>query len=167
MKTDAKLQRDVVDELHADPRIEAARIGVTAAGGIVTLTGHVPVYAQKFFAEEAAKRVHGVKAVANDIDVVLSDAGRRLDADIAGAVVNALRLDAEIPDERLQVTVRDGWITVGGTVDWQFQKEAVDRAIRPMVGARGLTNTIVVQPPVEPAEAESVRGAVSPNALTR
>jgi osmotically-inducible protein OsmY len=96
-------------------------------------------------AEEVAKRVHGVKGVANDIEVRPPDSHQRDDADLAAAAVHALEWDAAVPDDRLQVTVQDGHITLEGVVDWQYQKEAADRAVRHMVGARGLTNSIEVK----------------------
>jgi osmotically-inducible protein OsmY len=146
VKSDLQLQHDVVEELEWEPSIDAAEIGVAAKGGVVTLMGHVPVYAQKFKAEEVAKRVHGVKAVANDIQVRLGDGHQPDDADIAAAALHTLKWDATVPDDRLQVTVRDGWITVAGTVDRQFEREAADRALRHMIGARGVTNSILVTP---------------------
>jgi osmotically-inducible protein OsmY len=166
MKTDAQLQWDVLEELQAEPSIDATQIGVTVRGGVVTLTGHVPVYAQKFTAEEAARRVRGVRAVANDLEVRLSGGGRRSDTDIAAAVVNALEWDAAVPDDRIQATVRDGWITLGGTVDWQFQKEAADRAVRPLIGARGVTNSILVKPRLQPADISArMRAAIARSAV--
>lgn len=144
MKTNVHLQRDVLDELEWDPSVDAAQVGITAKDGIVTLTGHVAVYAEKHFAEEAAKRVHGVRAVANEIQVRPTEAHVRDDEDVAGAAVHALEWDARVPDEQLQVTVEEGWITVEGRVAHQFQKAAVDRAVRHLAGARGLTNAIVV-----------------------
>jgi osmotically-inducible protein OsmY len=146
VKTDAQLQRDVLDELQWEPSVEAAQIGVTARDGVVTLTGHVPVYAQKFTAEEVVKRVHGVKAVANDIAVKPPGSSQCDDADIATAALHALKWDAAVPDDRVRVTVRDGWITLEGAVERQFQKAAADRAVRHLIGARGVTNTILVKP---------------------
>ena len=146
MKTNVHLQRDVLDELEWDPSIDAAQVGITAKDGIVTLSGHVPVYAEKHVAEEAAKRVHGVRAVANEIQVRPTEAHVRDDEDVAAAAVHALEWDARIRDEQLQVTVEEGWITVEGRVEHQFQKAAVDHAVRHLAGARGLTNGIVVAP---------------------
>jgi osmotically-inducible protein OsmY len=140
------LQRDVLDELEWEPRVDAAQIGVTANEGVVVLTGHVPVYAKKHVAEEVAKRVHGVKAVANEIEVRPTDVHLRDDEEIAAAAVHALKWDAHVPEGQLQVTVDVGWITIEGTVEHQFQKLAVDRAVRHLHGARGVTNDIVVAP---------------------
>lgn len=155
MKTDAHLQRDVLDELDWEPSVDAAHIGVTAREGVVTLTGHVPVYANKHTAEEVAKRVHGVRAVANELDVRPDDVHLRDDEDIAAAAVHALEWDADVPAGNLQVTVREGWITVEGTVEHQFQKAAVDRVIRHLSGTRGVTNEIVVTPPEKVTEIEA------------
>jgi osmotically-inducible protein OsmY len=146
MKTDAQLQRDVVEELQFEPSVEAAQIAVAAENGVVTLTGHVPVYAQKFTAENVAKRVHGVKAVANDIEVRMPGHGGHTDTDIATAALHTLKWDAAVPDDRVQVIVRDGWITLTGSLDWHFQKVAADRAVRNLIGAHGVTNSILVSP---------------------
>jgi osmotically-inducible protein OsmY len=106
----------------------------------------VPVYSQKFTAEQVAKRVHGVKAIANDIEVRVPGSGQHTDAEIAAAALGALHWAAGVPDDRVRVTVRDGWITLEGTVDWQFQKEAADHAVRALIGANGLSNVILVNP---------------------
>jgi osmotically-inducible protein OsmY len=150
MNADRQLQRAVLDELQWEPSVDATEIAVTAKDGVVVLSGYVPVYAQKFVAEAAVKRVHGVKAIANDIEVRLAGSDQRTDADIATAVVNALKWDVAVPDEPIQVTVRDGWITLGGVVDWQYQKEAASRAARHLIGARGVTNSILVKPRAGP-----------------
>lgn len=152
MKTDAHLQRDVLEELDWDPSVDAAEIGVTAREGVITLSGHVPVYAKKHNAEEVAKRVHGVRAVANELEVRPSHAHLRDDEDIASAAVHALQWDARVPHEHLQVTVENGWIKVEGAVEQQFQKAAVDRVIRHLSGARGVTNSVVVAPQEMKAE---------------
>jgi len=146
VKTDANLQRDVLDELEWEPSVDAAQIGVTAREGIVTLTGHVPVYTKKHSAEEVTKRVHGVRAVANEIEVRPGGAHLRDDEDIAAAAVHALEWDAQVPDDKVQVTVEEGWIKVEGPVEQQFQKAAVDRVVRHLKGVRGVTNAILVEP---------------------
>jgi osmotically-inducible protein OsmY len=146
MKKDAHLQQDVLDELQWEPAVEATQIGVTVKDGIVTLTGEVSVFAEKFEAEKAAKRVHGVKGVANEIEVRPPGTRQRTDADIAAAAVSALHWNATVPDESVQVTVRDGWITLEGTLEQQHQKAAADEAVRKLIGARGVTNLIVVKP---------------------
>jgi osmotically-inducible protein OsmY len=146
MKTNLQLHRDIIEELKWEPGVDAAQIGVTAEDGVIALTGHVPIYAQKFVVENAAKRVHGVKAVANDIEVRPPGISGHADSDIATAALHTLKWDSREPAENIQVTVRDGWISLNGTVNWQYQKEAADRAVRNLIGARGVTNAIVVKP---------------------
>jgi osmotically-inducible protein OsmY len=146
MTSDAKIQRDVLEELCWEPRVDATQIGVTVKDGVVALAGSVQNYADKFQAEEAAKRVLGVKAIANDIVVQLVGSRQRTDGDIALAALNALKWDAKIPEDRIHVTVRDSWIILSGAVECQFEKEAADRAVRRLIGARGVTNSILVQP---------------------
>ncbi len=145
-KTDAHLQRDVVDELNWEPSVNGAQVGVTAKEGVITLTGHVESNSEKHAAEVAAKRIHGVRAVANEIEVRPSAAQVHDDEEIAAAAVHALEWNADIPAEKLQVAIEQGWLTVEGTVDESFQKTAVDRALRHLAGVKGVTNSIVVAP---------------------
>ena len=144
-------------ELEWDPGVEAAQIGVAAKEGVVTLTGTVPSYAEKVRAERAAKRVHGVRGLANDIAVRVRGADRRTDADIAAAAVRALEWDTGVPDGRVTVVVRDGWLTLEGDVDWWHQREAAERAVRPLTGLEGVTNQVVVKPR---AETGDVKGKI-------
>lgn len=146
MKTAVHLQRDILDELDWEPSVDAAHIGVTVNDGVVTLTGHVPAYSEKHTAEDVVKRVHGVRAVANEIEVRRTDAHVRDDEDIAVAALHALEWDAQVADSQIQVSVEDGWITVEGTVEQRFQKDAAERVMRHLVGARGVTNAIAVTP---------------------
>jgi VCBS repeat-containing protein len=152
MRSDLQLQHDVQDELEWEPSVDAAQIGVTANDGVVTLTGHVPGFAQKAAAECAAKRVLGVKAVANDIVVRLPGSSLRDDDDIAAAAVSSLWWDATVPNDRVRVTVRDGWVNLEGEVDWHYQREAAERAVRSLTGVKGVTNQITVTPKDTPAE---------------
>jgi len=146
MKTDLQLQRDVLDELKFEPSIREAEIGIAAKGGVVTLTGFVDSYAQKFSAERTAERVGGVKAVADEIKVKLPGAHQRSDTDIAHAAVNALRWDVQVPDDRIKATIEDGWIALEGDVEWQYQKWAAEGAVRNLTGVKGVTNLIAVKP---------------------
>jgi len=157
LREDEAIRDDVIAELEAEPEIpEPARIGVAVRNGVVTLTGSVPSYPQRFAAERAARRVDGVKAVANDIEVKLPTAGIRSDSDIAAAAVNALRWDVQVPDERIQVTVHEGWVTLEGTVDYWYQKQAAERDIRSLQGVRGVINNIkVIAPHISPAEVKA------------
>lgn len=142
MKSDVHLQRDVLDELNWERRVDASQIGVTAHEGVITLLGHVPVYAEKHLAEEVTKRVHGVRAVANEIEVRPTDVHLRDDEDLASAALHALVWNVKVPDERLKVTVAEGWITVEGSVEERYQRAEVDRALSHLAGARGITNSI-------------------------
>lgn len=146
MKTDLQLQRDVLDELKFEPSIREMEIGVSAKEGVVTLTGFVDSYAEKFAAERTAERVNGVKAVADEIHVKLPGLYQRNDTDIAHAVVNALRWDVQVPDDRIKATVEDGWIHLDGEVEWQYQKWAAEGAVRNLTGVKGVTNVISVKP---------------------
>jgi osmotically-inducible protein OsmY len=150
--TDEQIQRNVLAELKWDARLQPNEIGVIVKDGIVTLTGWVDSYAKKWAAEEAAHRVRGVKAVANDIEVRLPVSDERTDADIAAAAVRALEWDAFVPVEKLDVTVSKGWVTLRGEVEWQFQKEDAERVVRRLSGVKGVTNLIVVKPRVTPSE---------------
>lgn len=146
MKTDLQLQRDVLDELKFEPSIREAEIGIAAKDGVVTLTGFVDSYVEKFSAERTAERVSGVKAVADEIKVKLPGLYQRSDTDIAHTVVNALRLDIQVPDDRLKAAVDDGWIDLEGQVEWQYQKRAAEGAVRNLTGVKGVTNLITVKP---------------------
>jgi osmotically-inducible protein OsmY len=153
--TDSELKRDVLDELRWEPTVDEAHIGVSVKNGVVTLTGHVPSYAEKFGAERAAKRVHGVKAVANELEVKLPGSSRRTDEDIAAAVVRALEADLSVPADKIKVTVSNGWVKLEGEVEWQYQKMAADHAVRYLTGVMGVTNLITVKPRVSPSEIKS------------
>jgi osmotically-inducible protein OsmY len=152
MKNDTQLQHDVQEELQWEPSVDAAQIGVTAKAGVVTLTGHVPGYSQKMAAERVAKRVRGVRAVANDIEVRLPGSSQRGDDDIAAAAVSALRWYATVPEAKIQVTVRNGWVNLEGEVAWHYQKEAAARAVHDLTGVKGVTNLITVKPQVSSGE---------------
>jgi len=144
--TDRELQRHVEDALGWEPSIDAADIGVTVDNGVVTLRGDISQYPARVAAERVALGVYGVKAVANDLKVRLPGLYERTDSEIAQAAVNALQWNTVVPADRISVTVSGGWITLGGHVDSQYQREAATRAVRDLIGVRGLTNDIVVRP---------------------
>ena len=144
MSSDERIQQRVLDELKWDPEIEPTDVGVQVKNGVVTLTGTVPSYMMKWAAERAAKRVSGVAAVANDIEVTLPFEATRTDTDIAAAAVSALKWDTEVPEDRVKVIVKNGWVTLEGDVDWRFQKEAAERDVRSLTGVKGVTNLIRV-----------------------
>jgi osmotically-inducible protein OsmY/prolyl-tRNA editing enzyme YbaK/EbsC (Cys-tRNA(Pro) deacylase) len=152
MKTDGELQQDVIDELVWEPSLDAAAIGVAVEDGVVTLTGHVPSFAEKWTAESAAKRVAGVRAVADEITVRLPGLSARTDSDIARAALHALEWDVWVPQQRITVTVSDGWVKLDGTVDTQHQKLAAARVVRTLTGVKSVTNLIRVTPTVQPAD---------------
>jgi osmotically-inducible protein OsmY len=150
--TDEEIQRDVLEELKWDMRVQPNEVGVTVKDGIVTLAGWVDSYTKKLAAEEATHRVHGVKAVANDIEVRLPGFAERTDFDLAQAALNALRWDAGIPADKIDVTVSHGWVTLKGEVEHAFQKIDAERAIRHISGIRGISNLIHVKPRVSPVD---------------
>lgn len=152
MKADLALQQDVLDELKWEPSVNAAHIGVTVKDGIVTLSGHVPSFVEKYAAERAAKRVYGVKAVADELDVKLPSSNRRSDEDIAASCVAALKYNPSVPDENIRVVVRNNWVTLEGEVEWQYQKDAAANSVRDQSGVTGVSNAIFVKPKVSPRD---------------
>lgn len=148
MKTDQQLRRDVEDELSWDPRISDAEIGISAKDGVVTLSGFVKSYAQRLAAEHAAERVSGVRAVAEELHVKLPGTIDLSDTDIAHRAVNALKWDVEVPDAKLKVRVDKGWIVLEGEVDWNFERQAAERAVRYLTGVKGVSNQIRIAPHV-------------------
>jgi osmotically-inducible protein OsmY len=152
MLADKQLQHDVLEQLEWEPSIDASQIGVTAKGGVVTLTGCVPTYAQKDLAERETKRVYGVRAVANDIIVKISDVLQRDDTDIALAAVNVLKWDASLPKDGITVTVSKGWVTLEGTVEWHYERTAAESDVRKLDGVRGVTNHIKLKSRVKTSD---------------
>ncbi len=150
--SDTDLQRDVLDELKWEPSVNAAHIGVSVKDGVVTLSGHVASFAEKYAAEKAAKRVHGVMAVANEIDVKLPSTSQRTDEDIAAACVSALKAHITVPRDKIKVIVNKGWVTLEGEVEWQYQKIAAENAVRYLTGVTGVSNLITVKPRISPTE---------------
>jgi osmotically-inducible protein OsmY len=151
-RTDAQIQAEVLAELKWEPRVSPNEIGVIVKDGVVTLTGAVDSYTKRWAAEDAAHRVRGVKAVANDIEVRLSSTAERTDTDIAQAAVRALEWDAFVPVEKLDVTVSKGWVTLRGEVEWQYQKADAERVTRRIQGVKGVSNLVVVKPRATPDE---------------
>ena len=155
-RTDTQIQTDVLAELKWEPRLSPNEIGVMVKDGIVTLTGTVDSFLKRWAAEEAAHRVRGVKAVANDIEVRLPVTSERTDADIAAAVTRALEWDAFVDIDRVEVTVSKGWVTLRGEVDYGFQRADAERVTRRITGVRGVSNLLVVKPRQKPSP-ESVK----------
>jgi osmotically-inducible protein OsmY len=148
---DTGLRDSVMHELTWDPRVDATMIGVTTTEGVVTLSGYVDTYVGRLAAESAARRVYGVKAVANELAVKLGTT--RIDPEIAADAVQALANRVDAP-RGISVTVRDGHISLGGTVEWMYQRAAAERAVKYLRGVRGVFNNIVVKPTVSPKDVQ-------------
>jgi len=148
MYSDTTLQKNVIDELDWDPALTSVEIAVAARDGVVTLSGDVQTYTQKYAAEKAVHRVAGVKALANELVVHLLPEHARSDTELAHAVLNALAWNVAVPENRIELDVRDGWITLRGQVDWDYQRRAAEGSVRPLTGVRGVTNLIGVTPRV-------------------
>jgi len=146
MKTDSQLQQDVMAELKWEPSVHAAQIGVEVKDGVVTLAGEVSSYTEKLNAERAAQRVHGVKALAVEMSVKLSQLGKRNDADIAGSARNILSWTSSLPNDAVKVLVEDGWLTLSGDVEWQFQRQDAADSVRYLMGVVGVSNQIAIKP---------------------
>lgn len=142
MKTDSEIKNDVLSELLWDPLVSETKVGVTVNEGVVTLTGHLDTYAEKVAAKRAAERVSGVKAIAVEIDVIPAGIHQRSDTEIALAVEHALSWNTSVPQDRVKVTVEKGWVTLTGDLDWNFQRRAVERMVRPLKGVVGITDNI-------------------------
>jgi osmotically-inducible protein OsmY len=156
MKTDAQLKDDVIEELRWDPQVsDADAIGVGVKDGAVVLSGHVPSYAEKLAAAQAAERVNGVKAVANDLKVERPGAPRD-DVDIAEAIAHVLEWNVHVPEDRVHATVEHGWVTLEGNVDHDHQRREVERMARKVRGVTGLLNNITVRPPANPAQVQTL-----------
>jgi osmotically-inducible protein OsmY len=154
MKTDIQLQKDILDELAWDPAVNATDVGVIVKDGVVTLTGNLTNYAEKYAAERAARRVSGVKALAIEIEVRLSPSYKRSDSDIAASAQRALDDNVAVPPNCIQPKVENGWITLNGDVEWDFQRKAAERSIRDLFGVVGITNLVKVKPKVAPSDVE-------------
>jgi osmotically-inducible protein OsmY len=153
--TDRTLQENIQAALDWEPSVETADIGVTVEKGVVTLRGDVKTFAEKASAERVALKVYGVKAVANELEVRIGQGLERTDSDIALAAVNALKWNSQVPADKITVTVRKGWITLKGDVDWNYQRDTAQRVVRDLVGVVGVTNEITVRPRVSVVDVES------------
>jgi osmotically-inducible protein OsmY len=148
MPNDNRLQQAVLEELNWEPSVTAAHIGVTANAGVVTLSGHVESFAQKHAAEAAVRRVKGVKAIAEEIEVRLPYDTKRSDDEIARAAIGRFEWDVSIPRDAIQVSVEQGWITLTGEVDWHYQKDAASMDVRALFGVTGVSDQITIKPTV-------------------
>lgn len=161
--TDETLQKDVLDQLKWDARVKSNEIGVAVKDRIVTLTGYVDAYTKRWAAEEAARAVRGVHAVANEIEVRLPSSSERTDTDIAAAAARAIEWDTVVSPEQVKATVSKGWVTLTGDVEWQYQKTDAERVVRRLMGVKGVTNLIQVKPKLSPS---NIKGKIE-EALTR
>jgi osmotically-inducible protein OsmY len=152
MKSDSDIKRDVEEELRFDPDIDATDIGVSVNNGVVALTGFVKSYTEKFEAEAAAKRVAGVLGLANDLEVRLPGGTERPDPDIARDVVAAIKTRLPFTAEHIRAVVKNGWVTLEGQVEWNYQRESAESAVRHIRGIKGVTNLIQLKPQVAPSE---------------
>ena len=163
---DAELQRDVMNELKWEPTIHTAQIGVGVKDGVVTLNGDVDSYSKKWAIDRAVRRVSGVKAVAGEIKVTLLISYKRPDEEIVQSATNVLKWNFWVPDDRVKVRVQDGWITLTGDVEWYYQKEHAENAVRHLIGVVGVSNSITIKPRVPTVKAFEVKNGIE-DALKR
>lgn len=144
MKTDSKLQQDVMEELKWDPRIGRSEIGVAVKEGVVTLSGEVASYPKKEAAIKAAERVSDVRVVADELRVKLTGGIAKTDMEVAHAVADSLRWDIEVPDDKIKARVDNGWVWLDGEVEFEYERSAAERAVRYLIGVTGVTNNISI-----------------------
>jgi len=151
MKTDLELKKDILAELAYEPSVKVTDIGVLVKDGVVTLNGYATSYGEKCNAESAAKRVAGVKAIADDIEVKLPDSQRQTDGDIAAMAASQIKAFVMIPEGAVKITVRDGWIMLEGEVEWKYQQDYAENAVQHLTGVKGVTNLVTIKPSLAPA----------------
>jgi osmotically-inducible protein OsmY len=152
MRSDSEIEQDVKEEIQWDPDIDATDIAVTVKKGVVTLAGFVKSYTDKYEAEAAAKRVAGVAAVANDLEVRMPSVDERPDPYIARDAVAAIKSQLPISSEHIKVVVKNGWVTLEGQVEWQYQRQTAENAVRRLKGVKGVSNLIQLKPQAQPSE---------------
>ena len=152
---DSEIRRKVLAELDWDPSIDASAVGVAVKDGVVTLTGSIANYWQKKEVERGVKRVIGVQAVAEDLAIKLPGTAARSDADIAHSVLTGLRFNVAVPADSVKVMVENGWVTLDGEVEWQYQKSAAENAIKYLMGVKGVTNSISLRPRASAADVKA------------
>lgn len=152
---DTELRCKVIEELDWEPSIDASHIGVAVKDGVVTLTGTVMSYPERTNAEQAARRVAGVKAVAGDLEIKLFGTAARNDFDIAHSALSSLRFNSSVPYDGVKILVENGWITLDGKVEWQFQKLAAENTVKHQLGVKGITNRIEIKPKFNAADVKS------------
>jgi osmotically-inducible protein OsmY len=152
MKSDFQIQKDVMEELSWDPSVSKAGLGVAVKDGVVTLSGQVESYAQKLAAERDAKKISGVRAVAEDILVGMSPTFKRTDAEIAKAVLDALLWHSFVIEDKIKIKVEDGIVTLEGEVEWEYQRNSAQIAIQDLTGVKSVRNLILIKPKVVAAD---------------
>ena len=152
MRTDVDIQNDVIEELRCEPRLNYSEIGVAVRNGVVTLSGAVDAYSKKIDAEITAKKVKGVKVVAEDIEVKLLGISQRNDSDIAQAVLDALKWHSAVKQEKIKVLVDSGIVTLEGEVDWEYQRDSAQIVVENLTGVRGILNSIIIKPSISPKD---------------
>ena len=153
-QTDEDIQREVLRELKWDAEVAPTEIGVAVQNGVATLTGWVDTFSKKWAAERAALRVRGVKAVVNNLEVRLAPSHEKTDVDLAQSIARALEMDSLVPDDMVKVSVSDGWVTLRGEVDWDYQRREAQRVVRNLTGVKGVSNLITVRPRTGPSPDE-------------
>ncbi len=165
---DMDLRRDVLDELDFEPAINAAHVGVAVESGVVTLSGHVETYMEKLAAEKAARRIKGVKAIADEIRVRFAEDKKTTDDEIARRAVSILHWSAVAPGGAVMVKVQDGWVGLSGEVNWNYQRTAVEALLHRLSGVKGIVNGIRVKPHADPVAVKSrIEAALRRNASVR
>jgi osmotically-inducible protein OsmY len=164
-RSDSEIERDVKEELQWSPDLDASDIAVSVKDGVVALAGFAKSYTEKYEAEEAVKRVAGVVGVANDLEVRLPSVDERPDPDIARDAVAAIKAQLPISSENIKVIVKNGWVTLEGELEWQYQRQTAEKAVRRIKGVKGVSNTVVLKPRVEPIEVKrKIEGALQRSA---
>jgi len=164
MKTNQELQRDVENAIKWEPLMHAAEIGVTAKDGVVSLTGIVDSYVKKMEAENAAKKVLGVKAVVENIEVKFPSSWTKTDEEVANEVLEALKANYSVPNEKIKVKVEKGWVTLEGELPWNYQREAALSATKYLTGVKGVTNNIKIKSKThDEIEKQDIENAIARN----
>ena len=167
MRTDYEIQQDVMTELKWQPFLTSASIGVSVKNGIVTLSGIVDHYSQKLAAERAAKKVSGVRAIAEDLQIGVSPYGQKSDAEIAASVVNALRWHSAVPTDKVTAKVENGIVTLEGEVDWEFQRNSAKNAVSDLTGVIDIINKVSVKPTISASDVSTkIKAALHRTATT-
>jgi len=166
MKTDSQIQQDVMEQLRWEPFLNASQIGVAVKNGIVTLSGQVDSYAKKLAAENATKKIAGVKAIAEDIQIGVSPAYNKTDTEIAEAVVNALKWHSYVQEDKIKIKVENGNVRLEGEVEWEYQRSSAKTAIENLIGVRSVINLITLKPKITPYDIkQKISSAFSRSAI--